>query len=277
MQRPMVRIILLLLLATALAIAATRILTMSSDEKGVDEGSDLDRLETELVAVAKDNLEMGTPLKVEDLRVASWPKHLLPEGTVKKPKEIAGRILRVPVASGIPVLEGALLAPGASTEIDWRIESGHRAMSIRTTSSGGLAGFVFPGSRVDVLVTFDAPGSVNTAGLIATTLAQDLRVLATDQEMNHDPEATREIVGLVTLEVSPEEAERLLLGLSEGELHLVMRFGDEEERSDAAGVTAADLVPDRYYKQRAEKSPPRENRRPSVSVIRGLNTTAERI
>jgi pilus assembly protein CpaB len=175
-------------------------------------------------------------------------------------------VLRRALAAGEPVLEAYLLPPGSEAGLPGVIDDKYRAVSVKVDPVIGVAGFVRPGARVDVLATLrrvDQPDNIPYSKVIL----QDVRVLAIDQKLEEAKNGEPELVSVVTLEVAPESAEKLIYSAHEGRLQLALRKpGDDEVvRTDAVGV--ADLL----GRQAAPKPQVARSYAPStqVEVIRG--------
>ena len=174
------------------------------------------------IVVAAQDLEIGTPLTQENLTLAQWPKASIPkvEGRVAVSKLVAGR----------PVLAAELAAPGSGVGLVALIPPGKRAMSIRVDEVIGVAGFILPNTYVDIIAVGAKAGGANKA----ETILERVKVLAIAQE-TFTEEGKAKVVRTVTLELKPQDAEKLALQTHEGSIHLVLRNPlDEEEVEEAA-------------------------------------------
>ncbi len=192
------------------------------------------------VAAAK-NLEAGEQIQPAMLTLADWPASQPLKGSFSKPEELTGRVLLFPVAAGELILDHHLAAPGSGTGLTARIPEGMRAIALRSDEVAGVAGFLLPGTFVDVLVTYNRAASAQTegGGLVTTTVLQNAKVLAAGQKMEADPDGKANMASVVTLLVTPKDAEKLTLASSLGKILFVLRNG--ADRKDAAGLTPADF------------------------------------
>lgn len=154
-------------------------------------------------------------------------------------KEAEGRITRAELVTGEPILRGRLFPPGETPTMTFAIPPGKRAVTVAVNEVIGVAGFVKPGDRVDVLGTFDSPLATTPT---TVTILQDVEVLAISQEMNLDEREKARLATTVTLAVSLAEAERLTLAEERGSLRLVLRPAGSSGVEAARGVTARDVL-----------------------------------
>ena len=170
------------------------------------------------------NLEPGQVLNATNLKTVDWPANVPLQNPYTKPEEIVGRTLLYPLAAGQPVLERDLSAIGAGAGLSTRIPDGMRAISLRTDQIVGVAGFLLPGTRVDVLVTYH---TLTTQAPVTSTVLQDAQILAAGQKMQADPDGKPNTTDVVTLLVSPADAERVVLASAQGTVHFVLRNGQD--------------------------------------------------
>lgn len=184
-------------------------------------------------------LQPGDVLKPEDLVLVDWPASLSLSGSFAKPAEVAGRAIIYPVAASQPIVEGYLAAPGSGIGLTTRIPEGMRATSVKSDEIVGVAGFLFPGSHVDVLVTLRADGYPTPATQI---VLQDVEVLTVGQKLQPDPQGKPETVNVVTLLLTPEDAQKLMLASSQGSIQFVLRNGADHTRVEAMPVEIAQIA-----------------------------------
>ncbi|MDE1982893.1 MAG: Flp pilus assembly protein CpaB [Betaproteobacteria bacterium] len=214
------------------------------------------------VAVARHALVQGSRLTAGSVSLRDWPDHLLPPGTPVNPEKLEGRVVRTPVAEGLPILEQALAPEGSRGGLSAVIGSGHRAITVRVNEVVGVAGFALPGNFVDVLVNSPAEGARGAArGSLSKIVLQHVPVLAVAQDANPD-ESRPHVVNAVTLEVTPQEAEQLDLARNIGTLSLVLRNQADVQTAATPGATRQGLL-DRY---RATAS---GTLQPAAEIIRG--------
>src|SRR5437016_4889532 len=179
---------------------------------------------TRPVIAAAVALQPGTPITAENLTQISWPESAPLEGLMEKKEDVAGKVLIYAVAKGEPVLRRDL-ASGGSYGLAAKIPDGMRATAVKTNEVMSVAGFMFPCSRVDVLVTIR--GENNTASTITRTVLQNVQVLSTGTKIDPDPDGKPENIGVVTLLVSPEQSEKLALEQNQGTVNCDKRTGRE--------------------------------------------------
>lgn len=217
--------------------------------------------ETTPVVVAKTNLRVGEPVRDAELATVNWPIGHLPEGTFGSLREVAGRIPKRSVAEGEPVFAGALLPMGSEAGLTPLIADGKRAVAVRVDEVIGIAGFIKPGALVDVLATIRDRGK--NAGSFSKVILQGVRVLAIDQTMDRPKDNAPALVSVVTLEVSPAEAQKLTYAAHEGKLQLALRNPADGDVVSTKSVNAGSL------RETKKKYIPRKRDR--VEVIKGLD------
>lgn len=192
------------------------------------------------VAVAARDMNVGTLLSAEDVRLVGWPSGSIPVGYSTTAAEVVGRGLLAPVKANEPLLSSKLANPESGGGMQIIIPEGKRAMAVRVDDVVGVAGFVLPGTRVDVLVTMDRAAGQNEA---ATRLVlQDLEVISAGQSLERNPEGDPQQVPVVTLLVTPEEAEKLALAHSNGRLQLALRGPLDLDTVSTPGINASRLI-----------------------------------
>ena len=194
------------------------------------------------IVVAAIDMPLAGKIRAEDLKLAEWPADHLPQGAVRDPKEVADRILISRVLAGQPVLPGMLASKNAGNGLAALIPPNMRAMAVRVDDVVGVAGFIHPDDRVDVLVTLHAtrPGAVTTTKVFM----QNVKVLAVGQEVEANDQARMHAnpATVATLLVSPQDSERLALASSEGRLLLTLRSWTDSLPVNTAGAVADELV-----------------------------------
>ena len=198
-------------------------------------------LPTKPVVVAARDLELGAVVRAEDLRVVEWPANALPTGVFGTTDEVAGRSLVMPMIENEPVLPVKLADKDAGVGLPVVIPEGKRAVSVRVNDVIGVAGYVLPGTHVDVLATASPTGS----GADPTTkiVLMNVQVLAAGTKMEQDTEQGKPMaVNVVTLLVTPEESERLTLGSTEGKIQLALRNPLDKSQPDTPGIRPAVLL-----------------------------------
>ena len=189
------------------------------------------------VVVASRDLDPGSPLAASMLQQTPWPSGAVPAGAFEEVKKLEGRVVRSPVFKGEPVLEPKLAPIGTKGGLPSLIKDGKRAISVKVNEVVGVAGFALPGSFVDVMVHT----SDNKNKPVSKIVLNRILVLAVAQEANRD-ETKPKVVNAVTLEVTPEQAEKIDLARSIGALSLVLRNPIDSKEAETAGVQREDLL-----------------------------------
>lgn len=183
-------------------------------------------------------LQAGEVLKAEDLTLIEWPAAKLLSGAFPKVADVEGRAVIYPVAASQPILADYLAAPGSGIGLTTKIPEGMRATSVKSDEIVGVAGFLFPGSHVDVLVTFRTDRFPAPATQI---VLQDVEVLTVGQNLQPDPQGKPETVNVVTLLLPPEDAQKLVLASSQGSIQFVLRNGSDHTKVNATPMQMAQL------------------------------------
>lgn len=194
----------------------------------------------ERFVVAKQNVDPGRPLAESDLTLADVPATGLPAGAFRTVSEIAGRVVRSPLAQGRPVLNEMLLPPGVGGGPQALIPAGMRAITLEVNEYTGVAGLLAPGSRVDVVSTLrTARAEVS----LARTIVQNVKVLAVGQRLSATADSSKEPLSRsVTVLVTPQQAEAVELATATGRTRLVLRNPLDNASSHSEGATLATLT-----------------------------------
>lgn len=195
------------------------------------------------VVVAAQDIDLGTPLTPQMLRVADWPKGSVPAGATEDPKILDTRVVKTSVLRGEPILESKLAPLGATGGLSAVISKGNRAMTVRVNDVIGVAGFALPGNYVDIVVNTqdESAKAENINKSISKIVLEHILVLAVAQEKGRD-ETKPKVVNAVTLEVTPEQAEKLDLARSVGTLSLVLRNQIDTSLVTTTGSTKKNLL-----------------------------------
>jgi pilus assembly protein CpaB len=186
------------------------------------------------VVVAKVDIPAGEQIVAEQLTTASFPATATPDGVFDSPEKLVGRVSVVQIAAREPVTDFKLAAEGSVGGLGATIPEGYRAMAVKVDDVVGVSGFLKPGAMVDVLTVIQpTSGSATKKDPVAKIVLQNVKVLTNGQNMDKPKnEREAESVRVVTLQVTPEQAEKLALAAVEGKLRLVMRNtidqGDEQ-------------------------------------------------
>lgn len=197
------------------------------------------------VVVAKVEIPLGAKITVEQLGLAPMPNGSAPDGAFRKLEEVVGRVAITPIGLREPLTNLKLAPEGVGAGLSAVIPEGYRAMTVKVDDVVGVSGFVMPGSYVDVVAVIVpvAQNSSSAQGPISKIVLQNIKVLASgpridspqDQRQPSDAKA-------VTLQVTPGEAEKLVLAANEGKLQLVMRNYTDQEDSETTGANKQSLL-----------------------------------
>jgi pilus assembly protein CpaB len=242
----------------------------SSNEPGAD------------VVVALDDIQVGARIEDHDVRVAKFPASGLPAGAYSKRSQVLGRGVIIPISKGEFILPSKLAPENAGSGLPSLIPPGMRAVSVRVNEVVSVAGFVGPGTRVDVLLTGTPNGSTENQ---TTTVLQNVAVIASGHTLERNASGEAQSTPVITLLASPEDAERLTLASSEGKIQLSLRnpldtHQDSVDPANAKGLYkggTAPTAPPRAIvhpvkQQKIEKPPPPPSVR-SVDVYKGDKKT----
>lgn len=189
-------------------------------------------------------LQAGQVLKAENLKFVDWPTSFPLAGAFSKPQELVGRSVLYPLAAGEPVLARDLTIPGSGLTV--KIPDGMRAVALRSDEVVGVAGFLFPGSHVDVLVTYHTEKSPEPA---TATVLQNAQVLAVGHEVQPTPDGKPTTVDVVTLLMNPADAERVVLASTQGSIHFVLRNGADQTQVADNPIELSQMIPQSEAKQ----------------------------
>jgi pilus assembly protein CpaB len=203
------------------------------------------RTQTQDVVIAAKDIPAGSTiaevmLKDGTVRAIKWPKASVPAGAFGSPTEVIGKVNRVKIMANEPILESRLSGEGAGLTV--RLEPGKRAMAVRVDEIIGVSGFIVPDDRVDVIVTTTPPGvNDNKDARLSKIVLQNKRVLSVAQS-TEQKDGKPQVARSITLEVSPEEAEKLSLAYQEGPIVLALRGVGDETEPKTIGSNKNDLL-----------------------------------
>jgi pilus assembly protein CpaB len=192
------------------------------------------------VVLATKDLEVGTVLKEEDVKVADWPGSV-PIGATNQVKDVVGRGVITAIFAKEPVIASRLAPKGAGGGMATMIPPGMRAVAVRVNEVVGVAGFVVPGTHVDILISGNSPGGNGSLGTLTQTLLQNIEVLSAGQDFKKDAEGKPVMVPVVNMLVTPTQAEQLSLAASQTSIQLVLRNPLDHEISKTPGTALQHL------------------------------------
>jgi pilus assembly protein CpaB len=242
------------------------------------------------VVVAKVDIPVGSRIIPEQLMVAQFPADVTPEGALSKIDErLVGRVVVTSISPRDPVTELKLAPIGAAGGLSSMIPEGYRAMTVAVNDVVGVSGFIMPGTLVDIVVVITPPKSSGQEEMISKIVLQNIKVLASGQNIDK-PKNDREVertAKAVTLQVTPEQAEKLALASSEGKLQLVMRNSVDQADEQTAGANKRTLLtgeramiaPDPGTSSTAKPAPSSSARRsaPARSVSRETGNVTPKV
>ncbi len=221
-------------------------------------------IESVSVVTARVDVPVGTKLTEKQLKVVRWPKRFVPDGAALSIENAAGRVTRRPLAIGEPVQETSLLPEGSEAGLVAVIADTKRAISVKVDPVIGVAGFIKPGARVDVIATLRRIDLKRKLPYTKVVL-QDVLVLAIDQKLEEVRDGEPKLVSVVTLEVDPKQAEQLTYTSHEGRLQLALRGPSDHEVVKTLSTGVSDLLPPRRRRGRGP--------RVEVQVIKGSSVS----
>ena len=190
------------------------------------------------VVVSARPLALGTTIKPGDIKIVKMASESFPKGAFTKDTEVLDRPVISNILADEPILDGRLAPRGAGVGLPVVIPVGMRAVTVRVNDVTGVAGYVLPGSHVDVLVTGHPPGADQT---VTRTFLQNMQILATGQAMQADSRGQAIQAPTVTLMATPDQAELLTLANSEGHIQLILRNGNDQVIEKTRGSRVGEL------------------------------------
>jgi len=199
------------------------------------------------VMVAANDLQVGTRVEAGDVKIIHIPAADLPPGAPRRRSDVLGHGVIIPISKGEFILPNRLAAENAGAGLPSLIPPGMRAVSVRVNEVVSVAGFVTPGTRVDVLLT-GTPGTSSEQQ--TTTVLQNVAVLASGHTLERSSTGEAQTTAVITLLVTPDDAERLTLAQSEGHIQLALRNPLDTKQDQVAVANARGL-----YKGLSEPQP----------------------
>jgi pilus assembly protein CpaB len=236
------------------------------------------KLESMVVATASKDMPIGAKLDLAQLKLATWPKDSLPPGYFTDAKSLVGRVAVKHLSPGDIITEQKLMPKNIATTsgiMTYMVPQGHRAVTVAVNEVAGVAGFITPNSRVDVVLTTPIPGSGREDN-VSKIILQNIPVLATGQ-VTEQREGKPTIVPTVTLDLPPDDAERLIVGVGgsarRGSLQLLLRNIVDIAAVSTTGATIPKVLgpqeaaPARGTIRRTLRPKPHSQRPPQPAVI----------
>ena len=256
-RKPIVPILLAFVLALGATIFAARWMQQRIDTARTEASA------TVPVVVVAREIPFGEKITEDMVKVVSWPKDVAPANSFSAVKDTLGQFSNLRLFPGDVLLKNRVVDRTAGNELSMLVQADHRAVTVRVNDVIGVAGFLLPGNRVDILATRKGGDRADTR-----TLLQNRKVLAVDQTSPSAEKNEPVVVRAVTLELTPEEAEQLASATNEGSIQLALRNPDdvaiiEEEKPKPAPKRAS---PIRRAAAPAAPPPPE-----TITVIRQAN------
>jgi len=232
--------------------------------------------ETEVVVAARD-LSLGTLLTAEDVKLVGWPGGLLPEGYSSSVEEVLGRGVITNVVLNEPLISSKIAVKEAGGGLPIVIPEGMRGVSVRVDDVISIAGFVLPGTRVDVMVTLDQGDQSNNP--VTKLILQNVPVLTSGQVIEQTVNGEPIQVTVITMLVSPDEAEELVLAATRGRIQLALRNTLDVDSVSTEGARLNSLVPSQRQVVRSSAprraTPPPSTPTRQIEVWRGNQVETE--
>jgi pilus assembly protein CpaB len=226
------RLLMIGVLALGLGLVASLYVYRALQGRGVSRDSGVE------VIVAANDLQVGARVEDKDIKIIKIPPADLPPTAPRRRSDVLGHGVIVPISKGEFILPNRLAAENAGAGLPSLIPPGMRAVSVRVNEVVSVAGFVTPGTRVDVLLT----GTPNGAGeQQTTTVLQDVAVLASGHTLERTSTGEAQNTAVITLLVTPEDAQRLTLASSEGHIQLSLRNPLDTKQGEVASALSRGL------------------------------------
>jgi pilus assembly protein CpaB len=226
------RIVLALGVALALSVGATLFLYRGILNRPAQP-------QVKKVVAASKPLDAGSVLTADTLVLIDWPANLPSESTFEKTEDVVGRSLIYPAADKQPIRKQALAAPGSGIGLTTKIPMGMRGISVKSNEVVGVAGFLYPGSHVDVLVSYHKQ---TTQDQVTQIVLQDVEVLTAGQKLEPDPQGKPETVTVVTVLLTPQDSAKLVLATQMGTIQFVLRNGADNTKAPPFSVETVQLA-----------------------------------
>ena len=266
----------LMMLAAALALASVSVFVAA---RWINAQASVN---TNKVAVATADISQGARLNPNMVRMVDWPVDAMPPGAIVDVKQVDARVARTSMQKGEPIMEGKLAPPGTQGGLSAVVADGKRAMTVRVNDVVGVAGFALPGNFVDIMVNTQEDGVKTFKDhAISKIVLERILVLAIGQEPGRD-ETKPKVVNAVTLELTPDQAEKLDLARSIGTLSLVLRNQIDPHPVNTGGATKTSLLDLKVAAAAAPKqarllqrAPRQQPHATQIEVIKGLDRSIQ--
>jgi pilus assembly protein CpaB len=229
----------------------------------------------EIVVAARD-LPLGRVLTAQDVKVIGWPGDAVPENASTTVEAVLGRGVITPVTMNEPLLAGKMAVKEAGGGLPIVISEGMRAVSVRVNEVIQVAGFVMPGTRVDVFVTIEPPEG-RSGGPITKMVLENVTVLTANQIIQMAPNGEPVTATVVTMLVTPEDAEKLIHAANKGQIQLGLRNTLDLDSVETRGVQVTDLLPQIQRAAPVRTVPTTRRTNQGIEIWRGAEETTETV
>ena len=209
--------------------------------RAIEQTKENSRVVTAQVVVAAQDIPEGHVIDKIALTTGQWPVQTLPAGAFSSVDSVIGRVTRVPVFQGEPIVPGRLAPAGTTGGLEIKIAPGKRAMSVKINDVAGISGLIQPNSRVDVLVNI-RDERAEKEQQVAKLFMENMRVLSVGQQVTRGDDGKPINATTATLEVTPDEAERLAIAMGQGSIALVLRGYGDPDSIKTRGATSSDVL-----------------------------------
>jgi len=217
------------------------------------------RVATAPVVIAQKDMAEGTSIDRMAVVVAQWPVGTIPAGAFTSIDSVAARVTRVAIFKGEALVPGRLAPDGTGPGLEVKITPGKRAMSFRVNDVSGIAGLIQPNSRVDMVVVID--GGADKGGRVAKVFMENMRILAMSTVTQRSEDGRPIAAAVATVEVTPNEGERLTIATTQGQIQLMLRGYGDPDSAKTLGATTSQIVQSLGRAPVAPEAPRSEPRR----------------
>ena len=230
---------------------------------------------TSQVFIATVDISPGTAISGLAVKADARPQEFIPPNSAATMREIEGRVVKAPIYKGNPILLSMLAPEGTAAGLSGILDDGKRALTVKVDEVAGVAGFIHPGDRVDVLMDMAMQGEGKSEHFSKTFL-HDITILTTGQTWEQKGDNKPVVVNTVTLELTPEQAEVLNLASNQGKIRLALRNRNNRTVAQTPGVTTSILLNGGVKKEPTVVAQPTQVDK-RVEVIKGLDRSEAKL
>jgi len=229
---------------------------------------------TRQVFIATADLSPGTALSGQAVKAVTWPQEVIPPNCASTMREIENRVVKGFIPQGTPILFSMLAPEGTAAGLSGILDDGKRALTVKVDEVAGVAGFIHPGDRVDVLMDMAMQGKSEH---FSKTILHDISILTTGQVWEQKGDNKPMVVNTVTLELTPEQAEVLNLASNQGKIRLALRNRNNRTVAQTPGVTTSALIGGAAAKKEDKVAVQTAQEEKRVEVIKGLERSEAKL